>query len=234
MRILICDDEKCLCSRLNSYVTEYMEKNTSIDYEIVEYYSGEDLLEDQGVKDLVFLDIEMPGYNGIYVGNELTEKYPKIIIIMVTSYDCYLDDAMRFSVFRYLDKPVNKERLFRNLDDALKMYSIRNQYIRFEDNGRCVELNTDDIIMIESSRRKNYIITSKETYEVTGTLKEWYDRLNTKIFYMSHRNYIVNIKYITKIENDTVILCGGEYKAYLARRKYGEIRDRFFLYHCEY
>ena len=80
-------------------------------------------LRDQGPKDIIFLDIEMPGLNGIYVGNELKKRDKNTIIFIITSYsECSLDEAMRFHVFRYPSKPIDKQRLFRNLKDALDLY----------------------------------------------------------------------------------------------------------------
>ena len=80
-------------------------------------------LADQEEKDIVFLDIEMPGMNGIYVGNELKKANKNVLIFVITSYSEYLDDAMRFDVFRYLSKPLDKQRLFRNMKDALICYN---------------------------------------------------------------------------------------------------------------
>jgi two-component system LytT family response regulator len=57
----------------------------------------------------------MPGLDGIYVGNELKKKEKDIIIFIITSYSEYLDEAMRFHVFRYLSKPIDRQRLFRSL-----------------------------------------------------------------------------------------------------------------------
>lgn len=90
MRILICDDDKIFVSALRQNITECFEKLEIADYEIAEYYLGEDLLNDKGNKDIVFLDIEMPGKNGIYVGNKLKETYPKAIVIIVTSFPSIL------------------------------------------------------------------------------------------------------------------------------------------------
>ena len=64
----------------------------------------------------------MPGLNGIYVGKELKEKNKNTIIFIITSYVEYLDDAMRFHVFRYLSKPLDKQRLFQNMKDAIQLY----------------------------------------------------------------------------------------------------------------
>ena len=65
----------------------------------------------------------MPGMNGIYVGNELKKANRNVIVFVVTSYSEYLDEAMRFHVFRYLSKPLDKQRFFRNLKDALAYYN---------------------------------------------------------------------------------------------------------------
>lgn len=120
MRILICDDDLEIAEQLNDTLNLFFQNNSLKLPEIVIYDNGEDLLADSMDKDIVFLDIEMPGLNGIYVGNELKNKNPNIIIFIVTSYSEYLDDAMRFHVFRYLSKPVDPNRLFRNLKDAIE------------------------------------------------------------------------------------------------------------------
>ncbi|MDY2589148.1 MAG: response regulator [Agathobacter sp.] len=69
-------------------------------------------MADTGEKDLLFLDVEMPGMNGIYVGTELKRQNPDIMIFIVTSYSEYLDATMRFQVFRFLTKPLNRQRFF--------------------------------------------------------------------------------------------------------------------------
>ena len=71
LRILICDDDTLIIEQLKKYIESYFESNHLKCPELVSFTSGEALLTDKGEKDIVFLDIEMPGMNGIYVGNEL-------------------------------------------------------------------------------------------------------------------------------------------------------------------
>ena len=59
----------------------------------------------------------------VYKRQVLKERNKNIIIFVVTSYSEYLDEAMRFHVFRYLSKPLEKQRLFRNLKDACLLYT---------------------------------------------------------------------------------------------------------------
>lgn len=74
MRILICDDDILMCGQLQKYIENYFEKICAKSPEIVCFSNGESLLADKGEKDILFLDIEMPGINGIYVGNELKKQ----------------------------------------------------------------------------------------------------------------------------------------------------------------
>ena len=115
MRILICDDDTLIIEQLQKYIESYFESNHLKCPELVSFTSGESLLAEKSEKDIVFLDIEMPGMNGIYVGNELKKANKHVIIFVVTSYSEYLDEAMRFHVFRYLSKPLDKQRFFRIL-----------------------------------------------------------------------------------------------------------------------
>ncbi len=115
MRIAVCDDDALMLEQLQKHIRAYFEKACVKCPEIVCFSDGESLLSDKGEKDILFLDIEMPGINGIYVGNELKRQNENIIIFVVTSYSEYLDDAMRFHVFRYLSKPLDVHRFFRNI-----------------------------------------------------------------------------------------------------------------------
>ena len=93
------------------------------------YTSGDDLLLKERYADIAFLDVEMPGRSGIHVGARLKEYNPKIKVFIVTSFPDYLDEAMRFQVFRYLSKPIDKSRLFRNLKDAVYLHNMETHVI---------------------------------------------------------------------------------------------------------
>lgn len=116
MKILICDDDSSITQSLSLIIKTYFNKKKVNNLDIVTFNDGDSLLSDKSQKDIVFLDIEMPGFDGIYVGNELKKQNDSVIIFIVTSYLEYLDAAMRFHVFRYLSKPIDKQRLFQNLE----------------------------------------------------------------------------------------------------------------------
>ena len=180
--------------------------------------------------DIVFLDVEMPGISGIHVGTELKRRYPDIIIFIVTSYPAYLDDAMRFQVFRYLSKPIDKNRLFRNMKDALVQYNTFSRKIAIETKNGVEAIYMADIIYIEAKERKVRIYTAKNNYESVNNMQFWLEYLTGGCFFQTHRSYIINMKYVTYFDRTLVYLCKGKYTAYLTRRKYHQFKNAYFLY----
>ena len=197
MRIVICDDNPQIIEQLTKYLNEFFHKYNLKAPLIVPFTSGETLLRDTIPNDIVFLDIEMPGVDGIYVGNKLKETNPKTIILIVTSFAEYLDEAMRFQVFRYLSKPIEKMRLFRNLRDALKLYNSCNTKVAVTTKDGVYPISTTDIICVEAQMRKVIIHTTSKDYFSTQNMQYWIDTLTEPCFFQSHRSFIVNLEHIT-------------------------------------
>ncbi len=230
MRILICDDDEQISKQLHSLVWEYFIQNDLPLPEIVFYSSGDELLKDTGKKDLVLLDIEMPGVNGIYVGNELKKQQPNVIIIIVTSYAEYLDDAMRFHVFRYLSKPVDKVRFFRNMTDALRLHSTSDEKIAIETKTGIFVIPTSEIVCVEAILRKVIIHTTKQDYISPQPIQYWLEYLTNQCFVQSHRSFIVNLAHVSNFDTAIIHLHNNQITACLARRKYAEFKAQYLFY----
>ena len=190
MRILICDDDNLILKQVQKYIIDFYEKNHLKLPEIVCFSDGESLLSDKGKQDILFLDVEMSGMNGIYVGNELKRRNKDIIIFIITSYIEYLDEAMRFHVFRYLSKPLDKQRFFRNLKDALKLYTASSIKIPIETKHALYTVPASELIMIEALGRKVMIHTTAKDLESVHTIQYWKESLPENCFFQSHRSYI--------------------------------------------
>lgn len=230
MRILICDDDVELSQHLKKILVAFFQKNSLRPPEIVIYNSGERLLKDPGCKDIVFLDIEMPGMNGIYVGNELKRENKKTIIFVITSYSQYLDEAMRFHVFRYLSKPLEKQRIFRNMKDALSLYNSSIIKVSIETKDSAFVVLSTDIIFIEANNHKTIVHTTNGDYLSIHNINHWLGQLHMPCFFQSHRSFIVNLDHVSSFDHSLIYLCNNQYRAYLTRRKYTQFKDTFLLY----
>lgn len=230
MRFLLCDDDTVFLDLLEKYILEYFNDNKLSVPEIVRYENGSDLLNDTGECDFLFLDIEMPGPNGIYTGQKIKQKFPHVLLFIVTSYAEYLDDAMRIHVFRYLSKPLNKQRLFRNLKDGLRQHHMRSFKITIETKKTVTQVYMRDIVMVERDGRKVYVHTTTHSYESIHPLSYWIEKLQHPSFYQPHRSYIVNLQYVTHFDHTNIQLLNGTYNAYLSNRKYTQFRKAHLNY----
>lgn len=230
MRILICDDDALMVEQLQKYIQKYFEHHRLKCPELVSYSNGESLLADKGDKDILFLDIEMRGMNGIYVGNELKKTNKNTIIFVVSSYFEYLDDAMRFHVFRYLSKPLDKQRFFRNMKDAIDLYNTMTSKVPIETKQGIHTLPSSDIITVEAQGRKVIIHTTSQDFESIHTMQYWADTLPKNCFFQTHRSFIVNFEHIASFDHTLVHMTDNQFHAYLTKRKYSAFKEAYLFY----
>lgn len=133
MQIILCDDEKSIQTLLKQKTVHFFtEKN--IPCEILCCNSGEKVLSliKQGMTvDLLFLDIQMPGKNGMEIARELRRRHRDIMIIFVTALSDYVYEAFDVDALHYLVKPFDDEKLYQVLDKAIRQYKRLNEAATF-------------------------------------------------------------------------------------------------------
>jgi DNA-binding LytR/AlgR family response regulator len=106
----ICDDEAAIQEQLIRLCMKYKETNIN-DLETVCFSSGDELLKFSRPLDILFLDIQMRGLNGLQTAEKIREKDDSMIIIFLTGYRGYMQQGYRVRAFRYLIKPVIEQEL---------------------------------------------------------------------------------------------------------------------------
>ena len=224
MQIFICDDNVKITKQIHDYILTFFSNHKLMPPNITIFHTGEALLQSQDNKDIVFLDVEMEGINGIYVGQELKKRNKDTIIFMVTSFLEYLDDAMKFDVFRYMYKPLDKQRFLKNLDDAMQLYNSLSKTITVEAKDSNYIINTNEIIMVESTKRRTILRTNDKNIITTNSMDYWEEILPRNQFYRSHKSFIVNMAYISNYSHDLIFFRNCKASAYLTRRKYTDFK----------
>ena len=230
MNIFICDDDNLVCEQIKALCENYYIEHKLKRPDIYIFHSGEDILASDIKPDIVYLDIQMSGIDGIAVGNSLVKSYPAAIIIIITSFPEYLDEAMRFHVFRYLTKPIEKDRLFRNMDDAMRQYrNIQNAHrkIPVKSQDEVVMVPVSSIAFIEARDHRTYMHTREREYTTWDPLEKWASELDSEDFFQTHRSFLVNLKYVTNFSRNKVYLCDGKYQAYLTAKKYKKFSEAY-------
>ena len=233
MRILLCDDDEKILQQMRQYLLEFFHAAKLRPPQIAAYTSGDALAASGDVGDIAILDVEMPGLSGIHVGEKLKRSNPCIKIMILTSYMDYLDEAMKFHVFRYLSKPVDKNRLFRNMKEALYQIQLESRPIPIQTKEGVVIRQADDVLLVEAQGRKVTVTAVDRIYETVTPMRDWDSLLKIPSFFQTHRSYIVNMRYVASFTKDTVRLVGPdglERVAYLTKRRYTEFKNAYLLY----
>ena len=231
MRILICDDDEYVRKEIAGLIKEYFKEHKLEETcNMVEYGDGGELLSDYDKKDIIFLDIEMPNINGVTAGKKLREDNKDVIIFVVTSFSQYLDESMRFQIFRFLSKPIERERFIRNFDDAVKWYQQISLPVTIETKQGISRVDTKNILMVESRERKSIVYTEEREYESIQRFSYWVETLPAGSFVQTHRSFLVNMSHVKSFNHETVYLDKDALSAFLTKRKYNEFRKKFLLY----
>lgn len=225
VRTAIVDDEPHICEQIKSMI-----RKVQPDCEICVFLSGRDFLASGKQFDVVFLDIQMTGINGIETARRLRETQPETILIFVTGAESYALEAFDVSAFHYLLKPLEEtkfqEILNRAFREAEKYRSYRQEQLFIRSRNRTV--NQGDILYIESHGKKVEFHTLKEKFTIYGSMNGLEAQLGDS-FYRCHRAYLVNMAYITGYGPDSITLTGGE-AVYLTKKKHGEFVKAYMWY----
>ena len=232
VRVVFCDDEAEPRKAVRDLVYDYFIENNIENFEFAEYSSSEELLENESKVDMAFLDVEMSSISGTQAGAVLKERNPKAIVFIITGYEDYLDETMRYRLFRFYNKPVDRKRLFRGLKDAINQYNNENFTFTIEHKEGVELVDATEIVLVRSSGRKTMIRTTKKEYVSDKGINHWAQVLDHPFFYRSHRSCIISFRYVRSIERTSILLKAGKeyFEAYLTADKFTEIKRRYLLY----
>jgi DNA-binding LytR/AlgR family response regulator len=216
LKVLILDDEYPARKELRYHLEQY-------DYiQIVgEATNAEEALELIRAVDysVVFLDIDMPGKNGLQLGEQLKSSPKPPAIVYVTAYNNYALDAFAVNAVDYLLKPIDPDRLTKALDKVNQVFFRQQntevpqqpepqiakpskqplEMIPVEHNGKILLINETEIIYVFASNDYTYIKTQGKKYLTRFTLKELEIRIKNTQFYRCHRSYLINLKKIKEV-----------------------------------
>lgn len=210
-KIAICDDEYIHRKILLQYTEKLFSKDI---YEILEFDSGENLLANYpNDLDILLLDIQMLGINGIETAKKIRLFDTKVIIIFTTAISDFMQEGYEVRAFRYLLKPINYSDFSKHLIQC-KSEIIKNKekYISIKEisEGKTIIVPIDSILYIEVECRIALIHTDINVYKTRESIKNLEVQLTEYSFFRCHRAYLINLFKVNAINKNSVFIKGNE------------------------
>ncbi len=228
--IAICDDEKIIRERIINFINKQ-----EADCRIESFGTGNELLAAGKKFDMIFLDIQMKGKNGIETARAIREYDAKAVIVFVTALKEYVFEAFDVAAFHYLLKPVDEKKFAEVFHNAVK--EIQKQprtqeaeapALLIKAKNRSHMLKQGEIIFVESRANKVGIHTVREVIETYYTMSKLEGELGRN-FYRCHRGYLVNMAHVAEYSSDMIEMDNGD-RVYMAKEKYPEFVKKYMRY----
>lgn len=229
LKIAVCDDEEKSAENVVRHL-DYYSVNNDVKFEKYIFTSPNELLKSKINFDIAILDVEMEEKNGIKLGEELRKRLPHIVLMYITAHKKYLDDALNLNAVRFFEKPIDSQRFYRGLTDALKRIDNTTVSFYLKNDKSIVRINAHDVVFVEIEKRKTKIVTvDDKIYQSEKHIGFWQDKLKGPMYVSPHKSFIINLSYVTEYEREYVIL-NKKYKINIARSKQKEFYRKFMQF----
>ena len=221
MKIAICDDDYGICKELESILQMVLQEPNAICL----YNEGEGLLKDFSngyVFDIIYLDIELSGLNGMEVGQVLREQVEKqnLDLIFISQKSSYCEQLFDLEPRRFYRKPFDREKIIKDLKILIKELTEHRQSVWYEEDGREYRLFLQDVLYMEAESKKITVYDKNGNKIVLKkTLNEWEEAFRKEHFVRCHRSFLVNLNYVKaysrkefEMINDAKVPIGRKYE----------------------
>lgn len=230
--IIIVEDNKQDSDKLSEYIHQFF-NNINEDISIKTFVDGLDMLDHyMGNEDIIFLDMDLPHINGLELAKRIRKVDSLVTIIFVSNLVKFALKGYEVDALDYIIKPFKYNNIEHRLQRALKVKNYDNESIILKLNSSTnVVCDINTIYYIE--KEGNYLIfhTSKEDYKVRGNINEYEKILPKWLFSFSIKGILINLSYVEKTTQDSVIV--NNVNLPLARQRKKEFIEDLFTYFGE-
>lgn len=232
IKIAVCDDDIAFTGTTQTFLDQ-IAKEQHLELEVSIFLSGKSLVQEyQEINhfDLIFLDIEMNGMDGIETAKLIREKDYHVLIVYISSHEEYLRQLFEAEPFRFLKKPVGYEDFLSVFLLAQKRISaMQNNYFCFRSGKNITKILCKDILYFESSGRKVLLHTLQHSYEFYDKLNHIEENLKDFQFVRIHKAYLVNIDNVESFQYERLSLTDGTILS-ISDKNRPRLRNEFWHY----
>ncbi|MBD8915709.1 MAG: LytTR family DNA-binding domain-containing protein [Lachnospiraceae bacterium] len=210
-RIAVVEDEQQyrdeVCQYIEQYATEHQLK-----FDVTTYTDGQEIVDDvQKHYDIIFFDIEMTQLNGMDAAKVIRERDVNVVMVFITNMAQYAIEGYEVGALDFVLKPIDYYGFSFRLARALGRVQKKQGNLEFAINtpGGIKKLNSNDIYYIEIENRFLVYHTAEGDFSQRGTLQSAEEMFQNYHFVKCNHWYLVNLKYVTEIEENIVHVAGS-------------------------
>ena len=237
MNFAIVDDRAEEMKSLKALLLEYAAAN-ALELSLHEFSSGEDFLTGYSpfTYTAVFLDIYMGGMTGTETAEKIRETDTDTPLIFFTTSSEHMGTAFSIHAFDYIEKPVDRDRLFKCMDDLLSTKTVlHSETLDFSYGQTDYRLPFQDIVSVRTAESNYLDIADRQgrEYHVRMTFSAVCGRLESDSRFLPvNRGILVNMDHIVRFEDGSCILKNGrEYRIFTKKAKETEQKWQNYIFH---
>lgn len=215
--IAIVEDEAAFCVQLQTFLEQY-QREQNIRFKISVFNDGSEILKDyQPIYDIILLDIEMPGVNGMDAAVQIRSVDQDVVLMFITNIASYAIRGYEVGALDFVMKPITCYTFLMRFSRALKRVRQKEQQqilLTLPDGVKKLEIQ--QIYYVEVQNRILHYHTDEGVYRVRGTMQSVEEAFARHPFMKCNHWYIVNLKHVSQVRQNTVTV--GGYELEISRR----------------
>lgn len=211
IHIAVVEDENRQADKLIACLKRF-EEETGEQFEVTRYCEALSFLnEKKRTFQIVFMDIMLPGINGMEAAERLRRFDTQTILIFVTNMLNFAVKSYEVDAMDYIVKPISYERVVFKLRKAINIInSSTGRVLSISTRDGIVQLSTEDIYYIEVIQHRLFYHTSNGNFSEKNSLKTLEEALTGNDFSRCNSCYLVNMKYIAKVDGLIITMTNGD------------------------
>ncbi len=213
MKIALVEDNELHREQISQEIQSYFEELDEV-CELRVFDNGSDMLDHYyavGGYDLLLLDIQLPGMDGISVARQIRQHDQRVLIVFITSMTSYAVQGHSVHALDYILKPINRISFRSTLDHAREAFQQRAEhYISVTTSEGLIRLDISQIYYIETEKHAVRLYYTKGSFHINDTLKSIEEKLRNAPFCRCNNCYLVNLAHVERVKKDDVIVAGHE------------------------
>ncbi|MCR5229826.1 MAG: LytTR family DNA-binding domain-containing protein [Solobacterium sp.] len=230
MNIAVCDDDKIVLQQMEQYLNT-ISGELGADFSVFYFSSGEEVLDSLPAStDVLFLDIQMGGMNGMETARRLRERFENLYLIFITGNIEFALEGYSVHAFSFLPKPVNYHSLMKIMKEIVSRRKAVNEPAITLTAGAVTDvIRCSSILYIEVLHHDIFVVSKQGRKQYRLSLSEVERKLEGMHFFRCHKSYLINLAQIASASSTEIIMSNND-RVPVSKYRAREFLDAFAAY----